>query len=234
MDKLWRVVYDPSTVFDEVRENCPILQPLGVVVVLGVIMSALTAGLFTSDQAYKERLMADVGSDQTAKIRVPSDHVEQTRETIENGAFVPEARRLAAIGKPLALASDLLWGFLVVSTYYFLAAKVVSAGRNWISWFGFACWCAVPALVGLLAEMVLTAAGSAYAQTVLSPLTWFGITDSWAMYLSIPVLWSFYLAVCGLQSWLNKGWATSVVVAVIPVAFIALVGFGRPSFISFS
>ncbi len=228
MDKLWRVLYEPTRVFDEIRDDCPIMLPLAVVAVLSAIIMGLTLGVFTSDEAIKKQLEAELeAQEMLLEMNSPlvnAETIEQVRESIEDGSAIPIARMSAAIGSPIAFAIGLVLGFLLTGTYFFIVGKIVRADMGWDSWFGFACWCAMPVVIGLAVQMVLTATGSANAPTFLSPLTWFGMSDFWATYLSIPVLWSVYIAICGLQSWMDKGWVTSAIVAIIPVAVVVLIG----------
>jgi hypothetical protein len=155
----------------------------------------------------------------------------------------PKMREISSYERDAAMKmfgrGTMLWGgvigtffalpivFLVTALYYRLAAKVTGIPLGFKHWFAFACWTAMPALLGTIvaAIFLLMASTPQVGPGALQPLSinellvhlppgapGQALLDT----LSIPTFLSLALAIVGMHAWSQRSWAFSTIVVFLP------------------
>ncbi len=239
MERLVRVLTSPREVFDEIREKPSILLPLVCILLVGGIWAAVEA--YNVDEAvYALQVKAENQLGQVFSTLVEGDVEkleEQSKdmkeleelnlrvlkgETIDveslgvSAEDIARVRNNATAMAPFMSAVGIALVLLLIGTYYFIAARIVQVEIGWDKWFAFACWAGLPYAVGYIVNSVLIVFGGSGLANALAPLSWFGIDGAWALFLNIPLFWSFFVAIQGFQSWTSKDARTSAIVVLLP------------------
>lgn len=222
MNRYWRILVSPRSLFDEFRDGMPTLTPLVLVLLCGGIYVGVTA-YYTEDETYKGHLQ-DHASTQSELDVLPRETLEQMQRSIEDPQRIDEARRNASLVAPLIYAIAFSFGMLVLASYYWLAGLSFQAKIGWSKWFGFVCWAAIPTVYGSIVTTSLIIFLGIEWKNALSPLTWIGWTQPWAVLFTIPLVWIVFISVQGLRSWGNKRVGTSVIVVLVPYLVYVLIG----------
>ena len=126
--------------------------------------------------------------------------------------------------------------FFCVSLYYTGISFATNDGIKLKQWFGFACWCALPTVLGILAGLVNIVAGDArfMMQEEINPLSFANLfsidtTDASILQrilagLDLTWIWSMVLSVIGYQAWTDRSIAKSAVIVLGPLAVIVTIG----------
>ena len=233
MKALWMILISPRTVFLDFRTRTPILLPLVLVLISGGIYVGVTA-YYTDDQTYKGHLQ-DHASAQSELDVLPEQTLDRMVRNIEDPKRIDEARRNATLVAPLIYGITFTIGLLLLASYYWLAGLSFDSRIRWSKWFGFACWAAMPTAYGSLVTTVLIASFGIEWKNAISPLTWIGWTQPWAVLFTIPLMWIVFISIQGLRSWGNMRMGTSVIVVVVPYLVYLLIGsffMGIPAIVS--
>ena len=203
------------------REDMPMLLPLVTILVVMGICGAIVVYM-TPDEVFEVAMEAQIEAMEEIG---QTDAADQQRALMDDpGAAVSMVRMTGAIGALIGAPIGMVIGLLILGTFYFVVGKIVQSDASWSDWFGFSCWVSVPVAVGSVLTVVLVAIGGVEWANGLAVLGWFGMTAPWAAAVTIPALWTLYITINGLDSWLQKGVVTSVIVALIPLVFAMLVG----------
>jgi hypothetical protein len=131
---------------------------------------------------------------------------------------------------------------LITALYYLLAGKITAVRRSFRQWLSFACWTALPSVLGVIpaAWVLLTATTAQIDQGALQPLSlnslFFQRTPGepgYTLLLSINLLQflSLYLAAVGVKAWSGRSWLFSIVFTALPFMIIygiwAFIAVGR-------
>ncbi|MXW53990.1 MAG: YIP1 family protein [Gammaproteobacteria bacterium] len=222
MNRYWKILISPRSLFDQFRMGIPILLPLVLVLLSGGIYVGITA-YFTDDQTYKGHLQ-DHASAQSEIDVLPEETLEHLQRSIEDPQRIDEARRSATFVAPLVYAITFTIGLVLLASYYWLAGLSFETRIGWASWFGFTCWAAMPTVYGSVITAALISSLGIEWKNALSPLTWIGWTQPWAVLFTIPLVWIVFISVHGLRSWGNKRIGTSVIVVLVPYLVYVLIG----------
>jgi hypothetical protein len=121
--------------------------------------------------------------------------------------------------------------------YYTIVSFATSDGVKLKQWFALTCWCTLPSVLGLIAQLVNLSVNDArfMVQDAINPLA-FGnllgvertaatpIVQRILLGIDVTAIWSIVLSVIGYQLWTKKSLATSVIVVLGPLAVIVLIG----------
>ena len=242
MERLWKVLISPREIFDQIREHPPFLVPLLCILMLGGVSAATV--LFHADetthaivaQTWKlsgETISATLSGDEDLVAELAEEMKEFQDWVVEGDNLhradldvtdeeIAQARFWSAVIALFTSAIGTMIVLLILGTYYWVVAKVLSIEIGWPKWFGFACWAGLPYGVGYVVQILLVSLGGEGASNALAPLTWFGLNTGWAAFLDIPLFWSVYLAIHGYQSWTSRDETTSVVVVALPSVLFAV------------
>lgn len=202
-------------------EDVSILLPLVTILLVIGICGAITVYM-TPDEVFEAAIEGQV---EALEEMGQTDAADQQRALLdEPGAAMSMMRTMGAIGALIGGPIAMVIGLLILGTFYFVVGKIVQSDAGWSEWFGFSCWVSVPVAVGSVLSVVLVAIGGLEWANGLAVLGWFGMTAPWAAAITIPALWTLYITINGLDSWLQKGVVTSVIVALIPLVFAMLLG----------
>ncbi|MCY3884002.1 MAG: Yip1 family protein [Gammaproteobacteria bacterium] len=220
MERLWKILISPRQEFDEMREDVSILLPLMTILLVAGICGAITV-MMTPDQVFIDAINAQADAQEQMG---QTDNAQELRDQMENPNMVTLARTVGVVSGFIGAPIVIVIGLLILGTFFFIVGKIVGSDTGWVDWFGFSCWVSIPTAVGAILSVVLVAIGGMDWQNGLELLGWFGMNAPWAAAITIPSLWTLYITVNGLDSWLSKGAVVSVVVALIPIVFAMLVG----------
>jgi hypothetical protein len=140
---------------------------------------------------------------------------------------------LGAITTPLFVVLVLF----LTALYYTIVSFFSHDGVKLKQWFALACWCTLPAALGLVAQLVNLAINDArfMMQDEINPLA-FGTLLSIEMTPATPlvqrillsmdltVIWSIALSALGYQLWTKSSFVKSVLVVIGPLAAIIVIG----------
>ena len=230
MDNLWNVLIAPRKVCDSIREDPSVLMPLATIMVLGCILAGATYYLIP-DQHYIDSVNAQIataeamaGSDNRIMAEVAAEQLETLEASLVD---LSGTRMVATFAGAFSTPLGALIGLLIYATYLLIVAKIVKSDISWVNWFAFASWVSLPLVVGYLAMLIFQTAFSGLGLGFgleLAPLAWLGMDAGWALALTIPPIWIAVLTFYGLESWLQKGTATSAIAAAIPFVVSYLLG----------
>jgi len=203
---------EPGKAMEAVLERSMILLPLFLMVVGN---AALLAWYYSSVDFpwLQEHLLAAMEPEQRAA----------ARGFMNQGMLIGSSVVGVVIGVPVVL--------LLTAVYYLLAAKVVGNELSFGKWFAFATWTSVPSLLQLpvMAAQILMSSNGQLTPEALNALSLnqllFGFpTESpWAALLgafNLTMLWTYVVAVIGMQRWTSKSMATSTVIVLLPQVVI--------------
>lgn len=211
VDKLWRVLYSPRSVFDELRDDLqvalPILALFGatfITSILLLILHPLASPTTQEIDEYRNQLLQlEDEPDQEYAIARRKELREQffgpddsTVDRAPNARIVP--RPINLVAQPLGLLVLLL----LHGTSFWILGKMMKSDLRWNQWFGLVCWSHLPVVAVLALDAVLLAMGS--DSRLLFSFS-FGNAHIAATTGVIWGSWSFVIAVQALRSWTAKG-----------------------------
>jgi len=121
--------------------------------------------------------------------------------------------------------------FLVMATYFLLAAKVTRMSQGFKHWFAFSCWTAMPLLLSTVvaAIMLILSDNPQVNPSVMQPLSINELLlhrpmsspgQSLLESLSIPSLLSWILMIIGVRVWSQRSWGFSMAFILLPAVCI--------------
>jgi len=126
--------------------------------------------------------------------------------------------------------------YFIVASYYTVVSFVTGDGVRLKQWFALVCWCALPQVFGIVAQLVnmLINEPRFMLQDQLDPLA-FGnllsidragapIVQRILLGIDIIVIWALVLQVLGYQSFTKSSYAKAAAIVLGPLALIVLVG----------
>ena len=160
---------------------------------------------------------------------------EEQREQAVAAAANVSPMFYGAIGAVSTSLIVFLWVF-VTALYYTGVSFLTNDGVRLKQWFALLCWCTLPSVLGLLAQLVNVFAGDArfMLQDEINPIS-FGnllsidrtgasIVQRIMLSIDITALWSIVLTVLGYQAWTKSPMVKAVAIVLGPLAVIVAVG----------
>jgi hypothetical protein len=125
----------------------------------------------------------------------------------------------------------------LTALYYTIVSFASNDGVKLKQWFALCCWCTLPALLGIIAQLVNLSVNDArfMIQDAINPLS-FGsllsiertnatpIVQRILLGIDITVIWSIALQVLGYQQWTQSSLVKGVAVVLGPLAAIVVIG----------
>ena len=136
-----------------------------------------------------------------------------------------------------ALSSSLIFlVYFVVAAYYTIVSFVTGDGVRLKQWFALVCWCALPQVFGVAAQLVNMVVNDPrfMLQDNINPLS-FGnllsidrtgapMVQRILLGIDITAIWTVVLQVLGYQSFTKSSYAKSAAVVLGPLALTVLIG----------
>ncbi len=210
MIRLARILVSPRDVFDEIREKTTYALPFFT------ILAASLVCLLSVFISYDDLTVSAVQDDGTIARVVSFDNIFHS-----------------GIGAVYVWVWDSIWTcciFLVWTSYYWVAGKLLNVVTSWRNWFGFTCWTAVPAILGSIADALYFELTSIGPVVSFALLPWYYLSfNSDALisvyWIPIPLVWTLYIAVNGFTNWTGKNLKTGLMVVLPSVVVVALLQF---------
>lgn len=211
MDKLWRVLFSPRSVFDELRDDLQVALPIFTLLSFTFIATTLLLVLHPLALPTAEEL--DEYRNQLLLLEVEPDreYASARRKELREQLYGPddsmvdrvpkariEPRPIHLVEQPLGLLAFLL----VHGTSFWVLGKMMKSDLRWNQWFGLVCWSELPLIVVLVLDVVLLAMGT--NSRLLFSYS-FGSAYIAATTEAIWAAWTFVILVQGLRSWTAKG-----------------------------
>jgi hypothetical protein len=214
----------PSQAFAALKERPSVWLPLllmiiGYAAVSFTYMNSVDIGWFMESQLAQNAALSEEQREQAA---AAAANVSPTLY----GA-------IGAVTTPLFIVLVLF----LTALYYTIVSFATSDGVKLKQWFALGCWCMLPQLLGIVAQLVNLSVNDArfMIQDAINPLA-FGnlmgvertaatpIVQRILLGIDVTIIWSVALSVIGYQQWTKKSLVTSVVVVLGPLAVIVLIG----------
>jgi hypothetical protein len=213
----------PSAAFAELKERPRSWLPLvlllgGYAIVNFLYVNAVDLGWFMEQQL--------------------SQNAEMTQQAREQ-AVEAAAKASPAVYGSIAVVSTTLFLLLVlflVSLYYTVVSFLSRDGVKLKQWWSFACWCTLPAVLGMVATIVNLGVNDArfMLQDAINPLAFgnlLGIERTAAtppvtrimLGLDVFTVWSLALSAIGYQVFSGKSFAKSVAIVLGPIAIVVVI-----------
>jgi hypothetical protein len=126
--------------------------------------------------------------------------------------------------------------YFLVACYYTIVSFVTGDGVRLKQWFALICWCALPQVLGMLAELVnMTVNDPRFMlQDNINPIS-FGnllsidrtgapMVQRILLGIDITAIWTLVLQILGYQSFTKSSYVKSAAIVLGPLALIVLVG----------
>lgn len=210
----------PNQAFVAIKERSPLLLP---VVLLIVGFSAVSF-------LYLSRVDMGWFLDQRLQASAAQVTPQQREQALNAAAKVPPAV-YGALGA--ALTSSVWFLILFIGALYYTAVSFVTRdGVKLKQWFALSCWCMLPVLLQVLAQIVNLSVNDArfMAAEAVNPLAFgnllsidrAGVTAVQQILLGLDVttLWAILLSVLGYQSFTKSSIAKSAAVVLGPLVVI--------------
>ncbi|MCY4142642.1 MAG: YIP1 family protein [Gammaproteobacteria bacterium] len=224
MDKLWRILYSPRRVYDElskdVQDKLPLVTILGAVAISALAIAFLaphpnpTAGEIENYR--KQMILLEHEADR--------EYAEKRRQELREETYgpqdVPAGTRISAnpwapITWPLGYLAFAVWA----GTCFFLIGRLKRSDLAWNQWFGFWLWSHVPHVFSVSLDVVFAAMGQN------RPLLFEFSNQGWSFFsttTAIFALWSFVLQIQGMRSWTSKRIGTCIGLVLLANLLIAV------------
>ena len=161
---------------------------------------------------------------------------EQQREQAVTAATKLSPTVYGAIGAVLTPTVIVLVLFLT-ALYYTIVSFFSNDGVKLKQWFALCCWCMLPSLLGLVAQLVNLSVNDArfMLQDSVNPIA-FGnllsierttatpVVQRILLGIDITVFWQIALSVLGYQAFAKSSFTKSVIVVLGPLAAIVVIG----------
>ena len=225
-DKLFRILFTPRKIFDELREDqhtgLPVLTIIGIVAITSLVVAILTTPTYEEVEEYRKQavLLQEEPDREYAKKRS-----NELFEEVYGPQDLPMNARIgASLSDIPASVLGCLVMFVYVASIFWIVGRSIKSEILWRQWFGFAAWIQLPVVLTVILDVILAASDRT---RILFSFN-IGGSSVIATTLAIWHTWSFVIAVGGLRSWTAKGWGTCIgltlfafLLLVIPV-FIAI------------
>jgi hypothetical protein len=126
--------------------------------------------------------------------------------------------------------------YFIVASYYTIVSFVTGDGVRLKQWFALVCWCALPQVFGIVAELVNMVVNDPrfMLQDQINPLA-FGnllsidrtgapMVQRILLGIDITAIWAVVLQVLGYQSFTKSSYVKSAAVVLGPIALIVVIG----------
>jgi hypothetical protein len=139
----------------------------------------------------------------------------------------------------LGAVSSIFFVFLIiflVAVYYTVVSFATNDGVKLKQWFALLCWCALPQVLGIIAQLVNMVVNDPrfMLQDSINPLA-FGnllsidrtgapIVQRILLGIDVTAIWTLVLQVLGYQSFTKRSYATSAAIVLGPIALIVAIG----------
>jgi hypothetical protein len=194
----------------------------------------LIAGYTAASFAYMNSV--DLGWYLDSQVAQSPGLTEQQREQAVTAALKLSPMAYGAIGAVLALTIVILVLFLT-SLYYTIVSFFSNDGVKLKQWWALCCWCTLPSLLGIVAQLVNLSVNDArfMLQDSVNPIS-FGnllsiertiatpVVQRILLGIDITVFWTVALSVLGYQMFAKSSFTKSVIVVLGPQALIVLIG----------
>lgn len=217
MDKLWRILYSPRRVYDDltkdVQVRIPLLTILGAVAIFAIAIAILAPHPRPTAEEVenyrKQMILLEHESDR--------EYAEKRRQELREETYGPQdivpgtqisANPWAPVTWPLGFLVFAVW----MGTCFFLVGRWTGSQLSWDHWFGFCVWSELPTVISSALDVVFAAMGQN------RPLLFESSGQGWHFYLNPIVifgLWSLFIQVQGLRSWTSKGLGVCIVRALL-------------------
>ena len=206
MIRLARILVSPRQVFDGMRDKATFALPLWSILIVAFVCLLL---IFINYDDVTAGVLQDDGT-------VMREVDPQLVFFLGTGAVV-----VWAWSSILSVCLLLAW-----ASYYWVAGKVLRVDVGWRNWFGFACWTAVPGILGSVADLFVAKLGGPNPPITFSSLPgmigWFGTTHFEVYWIPFSLVWTLYIAVNGIMSWTQKSLLTSLAIVTPTIVLAAL------------
>jgi len=214
----------PSAAFATIKERPRVWLPL-LVLIIGyaavsfTYMNSVDIGWFLDNQLAQNAALT-----------------EQQREQAVTAAAKISPLVYGAIGAVTTPLFIVLVMFLT-ALYYTVVSFVTNDGIKLKQWFALCCWCTLPSVLGIVAQLVNLSVNDArfMIQDSINPLS-FGsllsvertvatpVVQRVLLGIDITVIWTVSLSVLCYQAWTKSPLAKSVAVVLGPIALIVGIG----------
>lgn len=238
MDKLWRILYSPRRVYDELIKDVQVRLPL--VTILGAVAIFAIAIAFLAPHPRPTAEEIENYRKQMILLEHESDreYAEKRRQELREETYGPQdillgtrisANPWAPVTWPLGYLVFVAW----MGTCFFFVCRGTGSQLSWNQWFGFCVWSELPIVFSSALDVVFAAMGQN------RPLLFETSVQGWYFYattIAIFTLWSIFLQVQGLRSWISKGIGVCIglvllvhLMSVVPLllvlfVFLSLIG----------
>jgi len=217
---LQALVFEPRKAFAEMAERPRVLFPL-LLLIVATAGIALWYYRVVDLEWMTDQQLRNSG---IAKALTEAQIEEMVKRAGENAGR-------GAIMAVLATAFGVVIVQLITALYYLLAGKITNLQRGFKQWFAFACWTALPSVLGVIpaAWVLLTATSAQISQGDLQPLSLNSLffqrapgEPGYTLLLSINLLQflSLYLAAVGVKTWSGRSWLFSIIFTALPFVLI--------------
>ncbi len=214
----------PQEAFRAIRERPRVFLPL-LVLLLGY---AAVSFLYTSsvDLAW----LIDTQLSQTAKQLTQQQHDQAVAAATKISPKI-----YASIGAVSTTVVVLLVTALV-ALYYTAVSFATGDGVKYKEWFALVCWCALPAVLGVIAQLVNLGVSDVrfMPQDSLDPLalgnllgidrTGASLMQRIALGVDVTALWALILTVIGYQAWTKSSIVKAATVVLGPIVLLVAGG----------
>jgi hypothetical protein len=212
-------ITSPSAAFAELRERPRFLFPL----IALVVATALVTGWYYSVVDF-EWLKDHLFSGNKRMQAMPEADRARAMGMMSKKMMLSSGVIATAIGLPMVLA--------IQAAYCMLAGKITNVQKSFLHWFSLLSWSNIPVLAGVVASMVLLATQSSPVQINPSELQMLSLNElffhlspsepGYSLFsaLSLLSLWTWGLAIIGVQTWSNRSWAFSTIFVLLPFVVI--------------
>jgi hypothetical protein len=209
MDKLWRIVFEPRRVFDELRQNqqtkFPIVTILGSAAISTLVVALLSLPPTPEeiDEYHIQLLLLEAEPDR----ELLQNRKDELSEELYGPRDLPAGVRLAATfwHVPISVLNYLLL-FAFVGSAFWIATKIVKSEILWKEWFAFTAWINLPLVLIAIFDVVLAAFDRDRPYIQFNIGEWYIGANYWAL----GIVLSMIIAVAGLRSWTSKGLRTCI------------------------
>ena len=221
--KLWRILYSPKKVFDELREDqhtgLPVLITIGAVAISTLVVAILTMPSYEEVEEYrKQSILLESEPDR--------EFARKRRQELYEEVYGPQDLPLhARVRANLTDIPESILGYLLTlvlgATSFWIVGKSINSEILWRHWFGLAAWVQLPVVLIVILDVVLAATDR---NRILFSFD-VGGTQNYLTTQTIWHVWSFVISVAGFRSWTSKGPMACIGLAIFAVLILVIPAF---------